>query len=75
MAQRCRLLQLLEQKGFTGCAEPHDDTASGSSKHSGKPGFVYQRIIHECGACGRPINDGSDRVWTGKHDAPKGEYR
>lgn len=36
---------------------------------------MYQQTIHECAVCQRPINDGSERVWTRQHDAPKGEFR
>jgi hypothetical protein len=31
--------------------------------------------VHRCACCGRCINDGSERAWTGRHDAPRGEYR
>lgn len=31
--------------------------------------------VHHCGRCGAFIDDGSERAWTGRHDAPKGQYR
>lgn len=31
--------------------------------------------IWHCTLCGHPINDGSERLWTGRFDAPQGEYR
>lgn len=31
--------------------------------------------IWHCSVCDHPINDGSERLWTGRHDAPHGEYR
>ncbi len=36
--------------------------------------FAALQIFH-CSVCDRPINDGSERLWTGRHDAPPGEYR
>ena len=38
------------------------------------PPFPVSQIYH-CSACDRPINDGSERLWTRRHDAPPGEYR
>lgn len=35
----------------------------------------YQRVIHECGVCDRPINDGSERVFSRSYEAPKGKFR
>lgn len=35
----------------------------------------YQRVWHRCSWCARFIHDGSERAWTGKFDAPRGEYR
>jgi hypothetical protein len=71
-----RLQQLLDGRGYTGAAEACDDTGeSSSSRHSSTPGFRYQTNIVECGACAAPINDGSDRLRTRSHEAPKGEYR
>ncbi|KAL4855989.1 Importin beta-like SAD2 [Chlorella vulgaris] len=40
--------------------------------HSGAATLV--KIWH-CSVCSHPINDGSERLWTGKHDAPPGEFR
>ena len=45
------------------------------SPHYGKPGFRYQGRIYHCSCCDHPINDGSERLFTGRHDAPHGEYR
>jgi hypothetical protein len=45
------------------------------SSHYGKPGFRYQGRIYHCSCCDHPINDGSERLFTGRHDAPHGEYR
>mmetsp|Transcript_21637 Transcript_21637/g.38658 ORF Transcript_21637/g.38658 Transcript_21637/m.38658 type:complete len:325 (-) Transcript_21637:274-1248(-) len=52
-----------------------DPTSITTAKYAGTPGFRYQRRVYECGACRRPINDGSDRAATGKFDAPRGEIR
>eukprot|EP00899_Mesostigma_viride_P029642 jgi/Mesvir1/9863/Mv22401-RA.1 len=30
---------------------------------------------HTCSDCGRKINDGTERLWSRRFDAPKGEYR
>ncbi|KXZ52770.1 hypothetical protein GPECTOR_8g16 [Gonium pectorale] len=66
----------LQQLGFTGSARENDDTGSSTrSRHSALPGFRYQHEIFECSCCGRPINDGSDRLVTRRHDAPHGEFR
>lgn len=35
----------------------------------------YQQEIYECSECSHPINDGSERLWTRSHDAPRGEFR
>ncbi len=39
------------------------------------PGFRYQTVIHHCTLCDHPINDGSERLFTGSYDSPKGECR
>ncbi|GFH17886.1 ZZ-type domain-containing protein [Haematococcus lacustris] len=84
-----KLQQLVDRKGFSGqlpagCAKPVDDevAASGSSSVSARmtrwhntPGFRYQQDIHCCSLCAHPINDGSERLFTGAHDAPRGEFR
>ncbi|GFH12366.1 ZZ-type domain-containing protein, partial [Haematococcus lacustris] len=79
-----KLQQLVDRKGFSGCAKPVDDevAASGSSSASARmtpwhnsPGFRYQQEIHCCSLCAHPINDGSERLFTGAHDAPRGEFR
>ncbi|KAG2484705.1 hypothetical protein HYH03_016533 [Edaphochlamys debaryana] len=71
-----KLHQLTSRKGFTGMARDSDDTGESSrSRHSGLPGFAYQKEIHECSCCGRPINDGTDRLVTRRFDCPKGEFR
>ncbi|KAL6758647.1 hypothetical protein V8C86DRAFT_2592931 [Haematococcus lacustris] len=79
-----KLQQLVAHKGFSGCAKPVDDevAASGSSSASARmtpwhntPGFRYQQDIHCCSLCAHPINDGSERLFTGAHDAPRGEFR
>ncbi|GLC43167.1 hypothetical protein PLESTB_000856000 [Pleodorina starrii] len=71
-----KLQQLTTRKGFTGTARDCDDTGSSTrSRHSGQPGFRYQSEIFECSCCSRPINDGSDRLVTRKHDTPRGEFR
>jgi hypothetical protein len=41
----------------------------------GAPGFLHQERIYHCNVCNHPINDGSERLFTGRHDAPVGEYR
>lgn len=35
----------------------------------------WQREVHLCAHCRLVVVDGSERVWTGAHDAPRGEYR
>ncbi|GIL90688.1 hypothetical protein Vretifemale_18466 [Volvox reticuliferus] len=76
IAINSKIHQLVSRKGFTGMARDSDDTGSTTrSRHAGLPGFRYQHEIFECSCCGRPINDGSDRLVTRKHDAPRGEFR
>ncbi|PNH01715.1 hypothetical protein TSOC_012373 [Tetrabaena socialis] len=71
-----KLQQLVAYKGFTGLARECDDTGGSTrSRHASAPGFRYQQDIFECSCCSRPINDGSDRLITKKHDAPHGEFR
>lgn len=44
-------------QGFTGLSRDNDDRgASTASRHAGTPGFRYQREIHECSHCAKPIN-------------------
>ena len=79
-AASAKLMQLTTKKGFTGTANEVDDHASSSSsarsRHSGKPGFRYQEVIHECANCSHPINDGTDWLRTrGAEGCPKGEFR
>jgi hypothetical protein len=53
---------------------PHNIT----SRRSTPPTLIlprYQQVVHECSLCSHPINDGSERLWTGRHEAPHGEYR
>jgi len=38
-------------------------------------GFRYQTVIHHCTLCDHPINDGSERLFTGSYDSPQGECR
>ena len=38
-------------------------------------GYRYQEHIFHCSACSHGINDGSERLFTGLHTAPKGEFR
>mmetsp|Transcript_34016 Transcript_34016/g.75413 ORF Transcript_34016/g.75413 Transcript_34016/m.75413 type:complete len:366 (+) Transcript_34016:194-1291(+) len=75
-----KLQQLHDRRGFTGSAIHHDDsassgTAASTSRHAGKPGFRFQAEIFECSVCAHAINDGSERLFTKSHDAPKGEFR
>ncbi|MEW5317840.1 MAG: hypothetical protein WDW38_009105 [Sanguina aurantia] len=84
-----KALQLSGGRGFSGCATAVDDIiGSGSSsgddvssvnastaRHCSSPGFRFQTEIHECGNCRAPINDGSERLFSGLHDAPKGQFR
>jgi hypothetical protein len=81
-AAASRLQRLVEQKGHSGQAEhvAPDGTGAGSSgrppsKLYGCPGFLYQQQIWHCSVCDHAINDGSERLWTGRADAPHGEYR
>lgn len=39
------------------------------------PDFAYQRVVFRCSCCNHPINDGSCRLWSGRFDAPRGEFR
>ena len=82
-ALRCLLARLTEAQKLT------DDTGGGSSGGGGgvslQPGddpAEYEAMrrwqkggVHRCGACSRLINDGSERAWTGRWDAPHGQYR
>jgi hypothetical protein len=51
------------------------DSASASATPEEAAMRRYQRVVHRCACCGRSINDGSERAWTGRHDAPRGEFR
>ena len=35
----------------------------------------WQKEVHFCAHCKLVIVDGSERAWTGAHDAPLGQYR
>mmetsp|Transcript_37404 Transcript_37404/g.70227 ORF Transcript_37404/g.70227 Transcript_37404/m.70227 type:complete len:297 (+) Transcript_37404:61-951(+) len=35
----------------------------------------WHQNCHHCASCEKMINDGTERVWTGRHDAPRGEFR
>lgn len=79
-AAAARLRRLADKKGHSGTAEHvPPDGARGSARPAspfyGQPGFRHQEQIWHCSACDHPINDGSERLWTGRHDAPHGEYR
>lgn len=80
-AAAARARRLADRRGHSGEATPD---ASGSadasatrpeSPYYGAPGFQYQERIYHCCSCDAPINDGSERLWSGRHDAPPGEYR
>ncbi|KAF5840730.1 hypothetical protein DUNSADRAFT_15826 [Dunaliella salina] len=72
-----KLQQLVDKRGFTGMATEVDDTEGNTkmNKWTGKPGFMYQQDIYECSVCASPINDGSERLFTRKWDAPHGQFR
>ncbi|KAL4433926.1 hypothetical protein ABPG75_000367 [Micractinium tetrahymenae] len=79
-AAAARLRCLADRKGHSGTAEhvkPEGTDGSGrpASPFYGQPGFRYQEQIWHCSVCDHAINDGSERLWTGRHDAPHGEYR
>lgn len=89
-ATAARASSLATKKGHSGSAKsdgssPPEATSSDSntqpsagtppSPFYGTPGFLYQERIYHCSHCDHPINDGSERLWTGRHDAPLGEYR
>ena len=83
-ALRCLLARLTEAQQLTddtgGAAgssagggvslQPQDDPAEYEAMRRWQKGG-----IHRCGACSRLINDGSERAWTGRWDAPQGQYR
>ena len=78
VAARCR--RLAEGRGHGGAAELLRAGGAGGaarppSAFYGAPGFRHQQQIWHCSACDHPINDGSERLWTGQHDAPRGEFR
>jgi hypothetical protein len=81
-AVAARLQRLVDKKGHSGQAEhvTPDGTGAGSSgrppsKLYGTPGFLYQQQIWHCSVCDHAINDGSERLWTGRADAPHRQYR
>ncbi|PRW57772.1 UBA UBX kDa [Chlorella sorokiniana] len=78
-AAASRLRRLADKKGHSGEAvavkPAGEDGSRPPSPYYGTPGFRYQEQIFHCSACDRPINDGSERLWTGRHDSPPGEYR
>ena len=82
-AAASRLRRLAARKGHSGSAisvPPDGDAATGGSGRPpspfyNTPGFRWQQRIYHCSACDHPINDGSERLWGGRHDAPQGEYR
>ena len=81
-----RLERLRDNRGHSGDAIFNDDLiessersgAGGPSSRSpfhGQPGFRYQTHIYHCSVCDKPINDGSERLWTRSHESPHGEFR
>ncbi|PSC73205.1 pleckstrin homology domain-containing family A member 8-like [Micractinium conductrix] len=79
-AAAARLRRLADKKGHSGSAahvqaDGHGDGGRPASRFYGQPGFRYQEQIWHCSACDHPVNDGSERLWTGRHDAPHGEFR
>jgi hypothetical protein len=80
-AAAARGRRLADGKGHTGAAEflPAGRGGGGAARPPsplyGTPGFEHQERIYHCSCCDHPINDGSAKVWTGRHDAPRGEYR
>ena len=81
-AVAARLDRLANKKGHTGQAVAVNPDGLGQGQSGrppsgfyGKPGFRYQEQIWHCSVCDKPINDGSEKLWTGKADAPRGEYR
>mmetsp|Transcript_16055 Transcript_16055/g.44763 ORF Transcript_16055/g.44763 Transcript_16055/m.44763 type:complete len:366 (+) Transcript_16055:320-1417(+) len=78
-----RLERLAASKGHTGDAKFNNDlvaeSQSGSSastfRFANQPGFRHQKEIFQCGVCERPIPDGTERLFSGSHDSPKGQFR
>ena len=64
------------RQGHGGAAEAVDNAPSSrKSRWHGTPGFKHQANIYECSACGHPIHDGSERLFSRQHSAPEGEFR
>ena len=75
-ACRCVLAHLTNAQRLTD--DTGGDVAQSADDAPGELAAMvrYQRGgVHRCGSCGRLINDGSERAWTGRWDAPVGQYR
>ena len=72
-AARCALARLTAAQKLT------DDTSQGAQEGavSAEEAALrrWQKAVFACAACKRLINDGSERAWTGRWDAPQGEFR
>lgn len=78
---RCALARLRDAQALTddtgassaaGGVRPmaHDDPAQLEAMRRWQRGRLYR-----CDACARLVNDGSERAWTGRWDAPAGQFR
>jgi|APGre2960657444_1045066.scaffolds.fasta_scaffold00595_8 hypothetical protein len=75
-ASRCVLARLTDAQRLTD--DTGGDVAQSADDAPGELAAMmhYQRGgVHRCGSCGQLINDGSERAWTGRWDAPVGQYR
>ena len=69
-ACRCACARLQDAQKLT------DDAAAAASDSPEEASLRrWQKEVHRCGACRAAINDGSERAWTGRWDAPQGQYR
>lgn len=78
-ATAARVQRYSSGKGHSGTARVDDSGRTGKTRppspYYGTAGFMYQEQIWHCGACDHAVNDGSERLWTGRVDAPEGEFR
>jgi hypothetical protein len=78
---RCALARLAEAQRLTQDGAAAGGTPSVSYNALDDPAELaamtrYQlRGVFRCASCERLINDGSERAWTGRWDAPSGQYR
>jgi len=75
-ASRLQLAEAVEVASSSGRAELHREGVmpAGLTEEEARAAR-WQHSVHHCGRCRAFIHDGSEKLWTGKHDAPNGQFR